>query len=74
MRRTTRTCRREPTWTRSNCAGARKHLVERRNALIKSLGLSSQNELMEAHMDLIVRIQKVIEVVDGVIEEEAGSQ
>ncbi len=59
---------------KSNCAEARKHLVERRNALIKSMGLSSQNELMEAHMDLIVRIQKVIEVVDGVIEEEAGSQ
>ncbi len=57
---------------RSNYAAARKHLVERRNSLIKSMGLSSQNEQMEAHMDLIVRVQNVIDVVDKAMNEAAG--
>lgn len=59
---------------KSKYAGARKQLVERRNALIKSLALASQSEQMEAHMDLIVRIQSVIDVVDRVIDEEARPQ
>ena len=59
---------------KNNYAEARKHLVERRNALIKSLELSQQNEQMEAHMDLIVRVQTVIDVIDRVMDEEARSQ
>ncbi len=58
---------------RGSYAATRKHLVERRNALIKSIGFALQAEQMEAHMDLIVRIQKVIDVVDRVIDEEARS-
>jgi len=36
-------------------------LVERRRGLIKSLGFAQQDEQLEAHMDLIVRLQAVIE-------------
>jgi len=57
---------------KTNFAAARKHLVERRNALIKSLGLSGQAEQMEAHMDLIVRVQSVIDVVDRAMNDEGG--
>jgi len=49
---------------------ARKHLVERRSGLIRSLALSQQNEQMEAHMDLIIRIQRVIDVIDRIEREE----
>jgi len=52
---------------------ARKHLVERRSGLIRSLALSQQSEQMEAHMDLIIRVQKVIEVIDSIDREEAPS-
>ena len=55
---------------KTSYAAARKHLVERRNALIRSLGLSGQHEQMEAHMDLIVRVQSVIDVVDKAMNEE----
>ena len=55
-------------------ADARKHLVERRNALIRSLGLAHQDEVMEAHIDHIIRIQSVIEVIDKAMDEEARSQ
>ena len=37
-------------------AAARKYLVERRSALIKSLGFAQQKELMEAHVDMLVRL------------------
>ncbi len=50
---------------------ARRLLVERRRGLIKSLGFAQQDEQMEAHMDLIVRIQAVIDVIDRVAREEA---
>ncbi len=52
-------------------AAARKYLVERRSTLIKSLGFAQQNELMEAHMDLLVKLQSVINVIDRVAREEA---
>ena len=55
-------------------AAARRHLVERRSALIKSLGFAQQDELMEAPMDLIVKLQSVIDVIDRVAHEEAASQ
>ncbi len=42
-------------------AAARRLLVERRRGLIKSLGFAHQDEQLEAHMDLIVRFQAVIE-------------
>jgi len=50
---------------------ARKHLVERRDGLIRSVALSRESEQMEAHMDLITRIQKVIDVIDRIDREEA---
>jgi len=55
-------------------AAARKHLVERRSALIKSIIFAQQDEQMEAHIDLIMKIQSVLDVIDRVIEEEAASQ
>ncbi len=51
-------------------AAARRLLVERRRGLIKSLGFAQQDEQLEAHMDLIVRLQAVIDVIDGVAREE----
>ena len=55
-------------------AAARKLLVERRSALIKSLSFAHQEEQMEAHMDLIVRLQSVIDVIDRVLREKSVSQ
>lgn len=55
-------------------AAARTHLVERRTALIKSLSFAQQDEMLEAHMDLIVRVQTVIDVIDRVAREEGVSQ
>ncbi len=49
---------------------ARRHLVEQRSSLIKAISFSSQPEQTEAHVDLVVRIQKAIEVIDKAIEEE----
>ena len=55
-------------------AAARGLLVQRRRSLIKSLGLAQQDELLEAHMDLIVRLQAVIDVIDRVAREEVVGQ
>lgn len=55
-------------------AAARTHLVERRAALIKSLSFVQQDEMLEAHMDLIVRIQAVIDVIDRIAREEGAPQ
>jgi hypothetical protein len=63
-----------PEMEKNNYAEARKHLVERRSALIKSLALSHQDEQMEAHIGLIVRIQSVIDVIDRVSNEEPRPQ
>lgn len=49
---------------------ARKHLVDRRSALIKALNFGGQSEQIEAHIDLVVRIQSAIDVIDRAIEEE----
>lgn len=55
-------------------AAARAHLVERRAALIKSLSFAQQDEQLEAHMDLIVRIQAVLDVIELVAREQAVPQ
>ena len=47
-------------------AEARTHLVERRTGLIKSLARAYQDEQMEAHIDLILPLQGVIDVIDRV--------
>src|SRR5579863_6297446 len=63
-----------PTMERNaTVAEARRHLVERRSALIKSLGFAYQDEQMEAHIGLIVRIQSVIDIIDRVSREEVAS-
>jgi hypothetical protein len=49
---------------------ARQRLVEQRHALIKSLGSTFQAEQSEAHINLLIRVQKAIEVVDKAIDEE----
>jgi hypothetical protein len=58
---------------KNESAEARKLLVERRSGLIRSLRLSQQSEEMEAHMDLIVRVQQVIDVIDRIDREEQTS-
>lgn len=58
----------------NSVAAARKYLVERRSALIKSVSFAQQDEQLEAHMDLIVRIQAVIDVIDRVTRNEAVAQ
>jgi len=55
-------------------AAARKHLAERRTALIKSLSYAQQDEQLEAHMGLIVRLQEVIDIIDRVAHEEPLTQ
>jgi peptidoglycan hydrolase CwlO-like protein len=54
-------------------ANTRKKLAERRSSLIKSVRFSYQDEQMKAHIDVIVRVQGVIDVVDRVSKEEAAS-
>jgi len=52
---------------KSDYADARKQLVDRRDGLIKALGHSlGGTEQMEAHIDLIVRVQGVIDVIDKI--------
>lgn len=60
--------------SKDTAAVARKLLVERRSALIKSLSFAHQEEQMEAHMDLLVRLQGAIDVIDRVEREEAVAQ
>jgi hypothetical protein len=49
---------------------ARQRLVEQRCALIKALAISNQAELAEAHIDMVVRVQRAIEVIDQAIDDE----
>jgi hypothetical protein len=49
---------------------ARQRLVEQRCGLIKALAGAHQAEQSEAHIDLIIRVQKAIEVIDQAIDEE----
>jgi hypothetical protein len=49
---------------------ARQHLVEKRNSMIKAMSFAGQNEQTEAHVDLVIRIQNGIEVIDKAIDEE----
>lgn len=49
---------------------ARRHLVEQRRSLIKSIGFGYQREQTEAHINLVTRIQTAIEVVDKAIGDE----
>jgi hypothetical protein len=53
---------------------ARRQLVERRTGLIKALARAYHDEQMEAHIDLILRLQSVIDVIDRVAAAEAGPQ
>ena len=55
-------------------ATARNHLAERRSALIKSLSYAQQDEQLEAHIGLIVRLQEVIDIIDRVAHEEPPAQ
>jgi len=59
---------------KSDYADARKQLVDRRDGLIKALGHSfGGTEQMEAHIDLIVRVQGVIDVIDKIAAGGAGA-
>lgn len=61
---------REPEATESHLANshaARKLLIEQRNALIKALTHSHEAEQSEAHINMVIRVQEAIEVVDKAI-------
>lgn len=49
---------------------ARQHLVEKRSSMIKAMSFAGPNEQTEAHVDLVIRIQNGIEVIDKAIDEE----
>ena len=59
----------------TNFHTARKHLAERRSALIEVLARAFQRDQSDAHIDLIIRVQNAIEVIDKAIgEEERAAQ
>src|SRR4051794_7143679 len=47
---------------------ARKHLAEQRGSLIKAIGLGYQREQTEAHINLVIKIQNAIDVIDKAID------
>jgi hypothetical protein len=54
----------------STCLAARDELAKRRLTLITSLTHTSGFEQTQAHVDLLIRIQNAIEVIDKVATEE----
>lgn len=56
-----------------NCHAARQNLVEHRSSLITAMSHSQQHDQTEAHIDLIIRIQSAIDVIDKAIDDEKGA-
>ncbi len=64
---------REPAMQQSHLKtfhAARQRLVEQRHELIRALAFNCQAEQSEAHIDLIIRVQEAIDIVDKAIDEE----
>ena len=51
-------------------AEARKQMVTQRRLLIRLLGSGHDREQMEAHINMMVKIQNAIDVIDRVTQEE----
>jgi hypothetical protein len=49
---------------------ARKQMIEQRQIMIKSLAAGHSREQMEAHLDMIVKIQRALDVIDHVRREQ----
>ncbi len=58
----------------SQLSEARRQMVEQRRQVIKSLGSSHDREQMEAHINMMMRIQGAIDVIDRVAHEESAPQ
>jgi len=54
---------------------ARQHLAERRSTIIEVLARAYQREQSDAHIDMVIKIQAAIEIIDKAIgEEERAAQ
>ena len=53
---------------------ARKQLAERRRLVIKSLASGYDREQMETHINMMMKIQNAIEVIDRVSQEERAAR
>jgi hypothetical protein len=51
---------------------ARKQMVERRRLVIRSLGSGHDHEQMEAHINMMIKIQSAIDVIDRVAHDESA--
>jgi hypothetical protein len=60
--------------TNKNLSDARKQMVEQRRLVIKSLALGSDREQLDAHLNLMMKIQKAIDVIDRVVRDERASR
>ena len=49
---------------------ARRQMVERRRLVIRQLGSGHDQEQMEAHINMMMKIQSAIDVIDRVIHDE----
>jgi hypothetical protein len=53
----------DPAWYASE---AREQLVEQRRLVIKAIAAGHSREQMEAHLNMIVKLQNAIDVIDRV--------
>jgi hypothetical protein len=56
----------DPAWYASE---AKEQLVEQRRLLIKAIAAGHSREQMEAHLNMIVKLQAAIDVIDRVSQE-----
>jgi len=57
----------------ANFQTARQHLAERRASIIEVLARAYQREQSDAHIDMVIKIQAAIEIVDKAIGEQERS-
>ena len=53
-----------------NLSEARKQMVEQRRHVVRSLASGHDREQLEAHINMMMKIQTAIDVIDRVAEEE----
>jgi hypothetical protein len=51
---------------------ARRQMVEQRHLVVRSLAAGHSREQMEAHLEMIVKIQRAIDVIDRMSRERDG--
>jgi hypothetical protein len=52
---------------------ARKQMVEQRRLVIRSLGSDHDRDQIDAHINMMMKIQSAIDVIDRVIDEERAA-